>query len=47
VKRGRAEAADWRLLRAGIVLTILPCVVLFLVLRRYDVSGLVTGALRG
>jgi len=44
---GTFGTIDWGLLQAGIVLTMLPCIVLFLVLQRYYVSGLVSGALRG
>jgi multiple sugar transport system permease protein len=44
---GTFGTVDWGLLQAGIVLTMLPCIVLFLVLQRYYVSGLVSGALRG
>jgi multiple sugar transport system permease protein len=34
-------------LQAGIVVAMLPCLVVYLVLQRFYVSGLVTGALRG
>jgi multiple sugar transport system permease protein len=44
---GTFGTVDWGLLQAGIVLTMLPCIVLFLILQRYYVSGLVSGALRG
>ncbi|HEX8857690.1 MAG TPA: ABC transporter permease subunit [Actinomycetes bacterium] len=44
---GTFGTVDWGLLQAGIVLTMLPCIVLFLVLQRYYVSGLVSGAVRG
>jgi len=44
---GTFGTVDWGLLQAGIVLTMLPCIVLFLVLQCYYVSGLVTGAVRG
>ena len=34
-------------LQAGVVVSMVPCLVVYLVLQRFYVSGLVTGALRG
>ncbi len=37
---------DWGLLQAGVALTVIPCVVLYVVLQRYYVGGLMSGALK-
>jgi multiple sugar transport system permease protein len=38
---------DFGALQAGVVVAMVPCLVVYLVLQRFYVSGLVTGALRG
>lgn len=38
---------DVSALRAGIVVSVVPCLVVYLALQRFYVSGLVAGALRG
>lgn len=43
---GYLGSVDWGLLQAGITITVLPCAVLFLILQRYYVSGLVSGAVK-
>ncbi len=35
---------DWGALQAGVTITILPCIVIFLLLQRYYVRGLMAGA---
>lgn len=42
-----SELIDYGALQAGIVVSVLPVLLLYLLLQRYFVSGLVTGALRG
>lgn len=37
---------DWAMLQAGITISIIPCVVIYLLLQRYFVSGLLTGAVK-
>lgn len=37
---------DWGMLQAGITISILPCVVVYLLLQRYYVSGLMSGAVK-
>jgi multiple sugar transport system permease protein len=37
---------DWGMLQAGITISIIPCVVVYLLLQRYYVSGLMTGAVK-
>jgi len=41
---GARGAVDWGLLQSGVVVTIVPCLVIFLVLQKYYVSGLVAGS---
>ncbi|GHS88786.1 ABC transporter permease [Actinomycetota bacterium] len=41
---GARGAVDWGLLQSGVVVTILPCLVIFVVLQKYYVSGLVAGS---
>ena len=42
-QNGPLNTIDWGALQAGITVTMLPCVVLFILLQRYYVSGLVAG----
>jgi multiple sugar transport system permease protein len=42
-QNGPLNTIDWGGLQAGITVTMLPCVVLFIILQRYYVSGLVAG----
>jgi multiple sugar transport system permease protein len=37
---------DWGMLQAGITISIIPCVLVYLLLQRYYVSGLMTGAVK-
>jgi multiple sugar transport system permease protein len=37
---------DWGMLQAGITISIIPCVVFYLLLQRYYVSGLMSGAVK-
>jgi multiple sugar transport system permease protein len=43
---GYLGSVDWGLMQAGITITVLPCAILFLLLQRYYVSGLVSGAVK-
>lgn len=47
VRSGYYGAIDWGALQAGLMVSILPCVVIFLLLQRYYVSGLTGGAIKG
>ncbi|KAA3664629.1 MAG: carbohydrate ABC transporter permease [Chloroflexi bacterium] len=38
---------DWGALQAGVMVAIIPCVVLFLLLQRYYLEGLTSGAVKG
>ncbi len=41
---GQMGSIDWGVLQAGVVLTIVPCAVVFLALQRHYASGLMAGA---
>lgn len=43
---GRLGAINWGVLEAGVIVTMIPCIVIFLVLQRYYVRGLVAGAVK-
>lgn len=43
---GQFGAIDWGMLQAGITISMLPCLLLFLFLQRYYVSGLAAGAVK-
>jgi multiple sugar transport system permease protein len=47
VRSGYYGAIDWGALQAGVTVTILPCILLFLVLQRYYLQGLMGGAVKG
>lgn len=46
VQSGLYGSIDWGAVQAGVTITMLPCVVLFLVLQRFYVSGLTAGAVK-
>ena len=39
-------STDWGMLQAGVTVAVIPCVVVFLLLQRYYVSGLLSGAVK-
>ncbi|TDC48055.1 carbohydrate ABC transporter permease [Jiangella ureilytica] len=41
---GARGSVDWGLLQSGVIVTVLPCVVIFIVLQKYYVSGMTAGA---
>jgi multiple sugar transport system permease protein len=43
---GQMGSIDWGVLQSGVVLTIIPCAVIFLILQRHYVSGLVAGSIK-
>ena len=43
---GQLGSVDWGLMQAGVTLSILPCALLFLLLQRYYIHGLVAGAVK-
>lgn len=46
VRAGRLGAVDWGALQAGVVLSILPCVLIYLLLQKYYVAGFLNGAVK-
>ena len=47
IRSGAYGSVDWGALQAGATVAIVPCLVLYLALQRFYVSGLVSGAVRG
>jgi multiple sugar transport system permease protein len=47
VTTGQYGNIDWGALQAGIILSITPCILLFLLLQRYYLQGLMGGAVKG
>lgn len=43
---GQNNAVDWGLMQTGVAVTVIPCVVLYLLLQRYYVAGLISGAVK-
>jgi multiple sugar transport system permease protein len=43
VSTGRFRIMDWGALQAGVIVSIIPCVLVYLLLQRYYVSGLLSG----
>jgi multiple sugar transport system permease protein len=46
VSSGLYGIIDWGALQAGVTITMLPCLVLFLLLQRYYVRGMTAGAVK-
>lgn len=46
VSTGQYGIIDWGALQAGVTITMLPCLVLFLLLQRYYVRGMTAGAVK-
>jgi multiple sugar transport system permease protein len=46
VRTGRLGAVDWGALQAGVILSIIPCILIYILLQRYYVSGLLSGAVK-
>ncbi|MGA8656610.1 MAG: carbohydrate ABC transporter permease [Chthoniobacterales bacterium] len=43
---GYLGTVDWGLMQAGIFISVLPCAILFLLLQRYYISGLIAGSIK-
>lgn len=43
---GYLGSVDWGLMQAGIFVSVLPCAILFLLLQRYYISGLIAGSVK-
>jgi multiple sugar transport system permease protein len=46
VRSGDFGAIDWGALQAGVILSILPCVIIYLLLQKYYVAGFLNGAVK-
>jgi multiple sugar transport system permease protein len=46
VRQGHFGAVDWGALQAGVIVSILPCLAIYLLLQRYYVSGFLSGAIK-
>jgi multiple sugar transport system permease protein len=46
VRTGRQSSIDWGSLQAGVMLSIIPCIAVYLALQRYYVSGFLKGAVK-
>jgi multiple sugar transport system permease protein len=47
VQSGYYGTINWGILETGVVVTMLPCIVVFLILQRYYLSGMASGATKG
>jgi multiple sugar transport system permease protein len=43
---GYLGTVDWGLMQAGVFISVLPCAILFLLLQRYYMSGLIAGSIK-
>lgn len=43
---GQNNQLDWGVMQAGVTVTVVPCVVIYLLLQKYYVSGLLSGAVK-
>ena len=46
VRMGNHGAVDWGALQAGVIISILPCFLIYLLLQKYYVSGLLSGGIK-
>jgi multiple sugar transport system permease protein len=46
VRQGHFGAIDWGALQAGVIVSILPCLAIYLLLQKYYVSGFLSGAIK-
>lgn len=46
VRTGRLGSVDWSALQAGVILAILPCILIYVLLQKYYVSGFLNGAVK-
>ena len=46
VRYGHMGAVDWGALQASVIISIVPCLVVYLLLQRYYISGLLAGAVK-
>jgi multiple sugar transport system permease protein len=46
LSNGQNGGVDWGLMQTGVAVTVIPCVVIYLLLQRYYVAGLISGAVK-
>ena len=46
VRIGHLGAVDWGALQASVIISIIPCLAVYLALQRYYISGLLSGAVK-
>ena len=46
VRIGQQSSVDWGALQAGVIISMLPCIAIYVLLQRYYVSGLLNGAVK-
>lgn len=46
VRTGRLGAVDWGALQAGVIVSVLPCILIYVLLQKYYVSGFLNGAVK-
>jgi multiple sugar transport system permease protein len=46
VRTGRLGAIDWGALQAGVIFSILPCILIYVLLQKYYVAGFLNGAVK-
>lgn len=46
VRTGRLGAVDWGALQAGVIFSILPCILIYVLLQKYYVAGFLNGAVK-
>ena len=46
VRLGHFAAIDWGALQAGVIISVLPCMLIYVLLQKYYVSGFLSGALK-
>ncbi|WP_232529004.1 carbohydrate ABC transporter permease [Mycetocola zhujimingii] len=43
---GTNNAVDWGLMQAGVTITVVPCIIIYLILQKYYVAGLLSGSVK-
>jgi ABC-type molybdate transport system permease subunit len=46
IASGNLNTLNWGVLQAGVLVTVVPCIVIYLLLQRYYIGGLLAGALK-
>jgi multiple sugar transport system permease protein len=46
IASGNLNTINWGTLQAGVLVTVVPCITIYLLLQRYYIGGLLAGALK-